>query len=231
MKTAVFRASKWAFHQVPPWLFRWRPFTIFAIQLPGPSGPASSADVRLAWATAREHSLLHELSNPTLVADHGNSRAAVAWKDDVPIGITWVANQSWCERELGLEFRLHDSDAWLFASHVLAAHRRQGVYSNLLRFVCRELKNQGKSRLLLGTTNGNTPSWAAHESAGAQAVGGMLAARVCSAVNLAKASGNVVNLSHGLRWGRNLCQFEISPSYRPGCRQPEKQPGSPRKEK
>lgn len=199
MRTTIFQIARRLFQSIPPWLLRWRPFTIFEIRLPGDDEPLDDeSSIRVDWVTRKQLPQLKQLSPPRLLDGWSpQSRAMAAWQGDDPIGITWLATGQFQESDLGVTFELDDDEVWLFASHVLTDHQRQGVYSRLLAFAVRELTAEGKHRVLLGTTRGNLPSRNAHEKMGAVAVGSMLAARVFAVFSIARSGGQVQRESKG----------------------------------
>ncbi|TWT87498.1 Acetyltransferase (GNAT) family protein [Pseudobythopirellula maris] len=199
---AVYRTAKRAVDALPAWALRLRPMRVCELPLgvnPTPVDPSSTAHPR--WIANRE-----ELDRLDGIADRVNldrwdgvtARAALAESPDgVPLGALWIATGRFEEPSLGLSFELAPTEAWLHSAHVLAEHRRRGVYRALLGFAGRSLAEEGLTRILLGVSRGNEPSRRAHERAGAAVVGDLFAARSCGLT--------VAALAGSLTAGRGGC--------------------------
>ena len=140
-------------------------------------GPVDASLVR--WADRSELSSLSHVASPNCIDawDGVTQRVAVAWRDGKPVGVAWIATDSFREDELGTIVWLLPSQAWLYAAHVLPHYRRQGIYRSLLGFVTTQLATESKRELLLGVTVGNQPSVRAHEEQGARTVGAVVLVR------------------------------------------------------
>ena len=209
----LFEWARWGFQRIPAWLFRWRPFTVYEIQLEMAKqcDVESNEDVAVRWASREDQSKCSSLSPPHLFERLGSGYAAlVAERDDEAVGIVWLATPSFVESELGVSFEYLASDVWLFAAHVLPKHRKTGVYSQLLLRAIDEYSANGFHRILFATTLGNVASQHAHEKFGAQSLGAITAARIGSWLSLARCSGEVDRLSAGLVFGRDgIVRFRI----------------------
>lgn len=169
------------FGKLPPWLLRWRPFRVYRIAIEPTTFSNHGVDQRFSirWGTRDDLASLSDLSTSECIGcwDGSSQRVAIAFFDELPVGVAWIASDTFAERELGLEIRLADAQAWLYAAHVHREYRRRGVYRSLLLYVISRLRDEGKQQLLLGATFANQPSILAHEQQGAIAIGSVVAAR------------------------------------------------------
>ena len=104
-------------------------------------------------------------------------RAAIAWFRDAntdteqPVGVAWIALDTFEETQLGLSLRLNPEQAWLHSGYVTPGWRKRGVYQALLRFILNSLQEQNADQMLLGVSIGNEASRKSHESVGAKPIG------------------------------------------------------------
>ena len=141
----------------------------------------TNATRAVRWLASREEGDgLREIADPVNIAAWNGvmRRAAVAYEAGEPIGVVWIATQTFDEAELGLRFHVRDDEAWLFAAVVDPEYRRQGIYRQLLDFIVAELTDADYKRILLGVSLGNTPSQKAHARQRAVEVGTIYAARI-----------------------------------------------------
>jgi len=196
----LYRVAKRLVHTMPPGLLRLRPFSVFEIRLPNAahfSRDDAAANVVIRWMENKsEADLLQNLANrENLALWNGTTRhAATAWQGDQPVGIAWIARETFEEPELGLRFRLRHDEVWLFAAVVVPELRRRGIYRNLLQFMCEEIASEGARRILLGVAAGNDPSRNAHLQQGAEPVGRLLAVK-CLGFSYCKAWGAIQRIS------------------------------------
>jgi GNAT superfamily N-acetyltransferase len=169
-------------------MLRVRPYSVFSIPLAGGEGDLPNRgdthcqDVGVRWleTNAERSALEHLVDNVNLATWNGTTRrVAVAWRTSEPIGVAWIAMESFDEPHLGLRFALARDDAWLHSAFVAPSWRKQGVYRGLLQYVTSSLQAEGCRRLLLGVTTGNEPSRRAHNAFGAAKIGRIVAARSC----------------------------------------------------
>lgn len=200
----LYRAAKWCVQRIPRRVLRFRPFGVYEIPLDRRDEEAvaaqslADASLQIDWIADRD-----ELAELTGLADEVNlqswngatRRVAVARTHDQPIGVAWIATESFAEPDLGLSYRLQPDDAWLFAAVVDPQHRRQGVYTALLRFLIDELADERKTRLLLGVATGNEASRAAHSRVGAVGLGAIFAA-ACLGFGFCFCRGKIRKRSH-----------------------------------
>ncbi|MGH2687700.1 MAG: GNAT family N-acetyltransferase [Actinomycetota bacterium] len=101
----------------------------------------------------------------------------------------WVSTGSGCIGELEREFRLAQSEAYVWDCFTIPEHRRLGLYSALLSHIARTLRLEGMARLWIGTARANTASIRGFEAAGFAAVLEVLYVRAGSVSCLASRSG------------------------------------------
>ncbi|NOZ39299.1 MAG: hypothetical protein GXP24_03630, partial [Planctomycetes bacterium] len=83
---------------------------------------------QVRWVRSRDEALrLGTLATvENIAAWNGTSRGAVTvWQEDQPVAVAWIATETFGEGELGLHYRLHDDEVWLFAAVVSPSLRRQ----------------------------------------------------------------------------------------------------------
>ena len=168
IKPLLYRSGKPLVKRLPAWLFRARPFGIFEIQLAKSSTNADRMveeehgfECQIEWiANQAEASGLRSVANPQTIAtfDAQSRRVVAAWLDGQIIGCAWIATNSFEEQDLGIRFQLQPTEVWLFAAVVGEPYRNQGVYRQLLQFLCEELSRTEVQRILLGVASGNEPS-------------------------------------------------------------------------
>lgn len=206
MRSLFFEWARWGFQRIPAWLFRWRPFTVYEIHLEStqPIDAEPNDDLRIRWVTATDHPKCDSLSPSHLFNRIGGGYSAlVAERGEEPVGIVWFSTAPFTETELGISFEFGPNDVWLFAAHVLAEHRKTGVYSRLLSHALNGYSQKNFHRILLATTHGNVASLRAHEKFGAMPLGTVTAARIGSTFSLASCSGRIKRLSASLAFGRD----------------------------
>ncbi len=198
-----FRTAQRSVQALPASLLRIRPFGVYEIRLPRSvtehSQPDADSPCLVRWIASQDEArCLSELATAENIADwDGTTRRAIAlWKNDLPVGVAWIAAESFAEEELGLHYRLAEDEVWLFASVVAPASRRQGHYRQLLEFLIAELSQDSSEvqRILLGVSVGNTPSQNAHARQGAQQLGTIFAAK-CLGLAFCKVGGQVQRIS------------------------------------
>lgn len=213
----LFRVAKSCVDSLPGWLLRFRPFGVYEIRFTdgtksppeGTNASDSSASVGISWVTDREQltKLADIAAEENLQSWDGTTRrVAIAWLEDCPVGAAWIATETFYEPDLGLSYRLHPDEAWLFAAVVKPEYRRQGIYSRLLQFLIDELADENLSRLLLGISTGNQASFAAHSKFGAQQIGSIFAAKGLG-FGCCRTSGKVQRHSLPITW---LQKFVVS---------------------
>ncbi len=219
--TPFYRAAKNVVRSLPAWLIRFRPFVVYEISF------THSPDVAATLESDSRASLPCEirwLEDASAVAALGplasqecrdawngsTRRVAAVWLGDQPIACTWVATQSFDERELGIRIELAPDEAWLHAAVVDFAHRGQGVYRQLLEFVLDELRRSGLRRLLLGVTIGNEPSRRVHATQGAMEVGRITAFRTLG-MAFSCCTGRIRNLPRIAQGDRAQIRFAVEP--------------------
>lgn len=186
----VYRCGKRLMEALPAWLFRFRPFRVYEIVLTNatdtmpsersPSNaPSATPNYEIRWILdAAEAAELRSVASAATISDCNftTRRAVGVWLDGRVIACAWLARGTFKEIELGLMFELQPNETWLYAAMVDPAHRRQGVYRQLLDFISRELKNDVE-RILLGVTFGNERSTRAHARQGSTELGTIICAR------------------------------------------------------
>ena len=208
MRSQLFEWARWIFQRIPPGLLRWRPFTVYEIEIEiaTSSCVAPDEDLCLHWATAEDQERCSALSPAELFRGLGSESgytALVAERAGQPIGIVWFSPSPFVETELGIGFDFGPNDVWLFAAHVHSQHRQSGVYTLLLSHAIREHLRNGKRRILLGTTHGNVASKRSHAKFAATPLGTVVAARIGSIVSWATCSGEIQRKSGLVALGRN----------------------------
>lgn len=206
-----FPLAKACVRAIPEWLLRFRPYGVFEIRVGRQQHqlrvPIDRGCRRIEWVgTLDDLHLLGDLidkKNATLW-DGDRCRAAAVWQNDVPVGVAWIAMHAFAEPELGIRFRLHADEVWLFASVVAPEWRRQGVYSDLLTFFNDELTRAGIRRVLCGISVGNSASLAAHRKAGAQQLGYVFAAKSLGVVCCRTGGAVKRTCSRAIAWRRPI---------------------------
>jgi L-amino acid N-acyltransferase YncA len=218
LQQVLYRVSKRVIDALPPWVMRVRPFHVLEIDLsetlPTEEPHNNLSIVETRWiATSQELASLASIADPTNLEKWNASthRVAVASRDSEPIGLVWISTPSFEEPQLGLVVELAPNDAWLHSAYVVPAHRRQGVYRELLEFVFPSLREEGFRRILLGVTSGNAASRRAHECVGATGIGRIIAARTLN-VSVTYSAGQVrCNSGRRTGLGRRV-QIRLDPS-------------------
>lgn len=188
--------------------------TLWELPLAGAHGPPIPARHETRWATpadidafasfghpAHQHAARFERGERGRVLSREGSIVAYVWfRDDVvPL-------------DDDFRMRLNRGDIWLADAKVLPAHRRQGLYGELLLPALRELRDQGFKRVLLAVDRLNRESSRAHARYGARPLGTMLHVRagatvfVRESVTLAAA-----NSPARARWIKRRRPVEIRP--------------------
>ena len=187
----AFDLGKRTLQRVPAGLFRCRPFGIYEVKLAAEADnkaslslrSTSSASLQVRWADSTTQvtdiAPLAAAENIRNLDAH-TRHVAVAWDGPQPVGLAWVATIDYVEADLGLRYQLAEDEAWLHSAYVDPRFRRQGVYQEMLRFICNDLAKLGYRRVLLGVSTGNRASQQAHAKAGARRIGYILAARSLS---------------------------------------------------
>ena len=118
-----FRTAQRSVQALPASLLRIRPFGVYEIRLPRcvteHSQPDANSPCQVRWIASQDEArCLGEIATAENIADwDGKTRRAIAlWKNDKPVGVAWIAAESFAEEELGLHYRLADDEVWLFAS-------------------------------------------------------------------------------------------------------------------
>lgn len=187
-RSLFYQVCKRTLDSIPQWMLRVRPYSVYSISLARDEGAKSKCsdtlcqDVVVRWLKpCAERSALEPIVDPANLTRWNGStrRAAVAWRSSEPIGVTWIATESFDEPPLGLQFTLARDDVWLHSAFVTPSWRNQGIYRSLMRYVTNSLQVEGYRRLLLGVTAGNEPSRRAHIAFGATKIGHIAAVRSC----------------------------------------------------
>jgi GNAT superfamily N-acetyltransferase len=160
------------------WL-RVRLFGVYSIE---PSGdPTCSNSSVVVREVARKAELGHAggLSPTPIIQswDGLTRRCVVAFLNGEPVGVLWLAQNTFDEEELGLRWELSADEWWIFAAHVRRDVRRQGIYRTLMQFTIRKAKSEKVSRILLAVTAGNTSARSTVDGVGGRMRGLMLALR------------------------------------------------------
>jgi ribosomal protein S18 acetylase RimI-like enzyme len=94
------------------------------------------------------------------------SRAFAGWEAGELVCYGWVSTGSECIGELATMLRLAPGHAYVWDCATLPAHRRRGLYTELLRVIVARLGAEGLLRLWIGASLSNGPSLRAFASAG-----------------------------------------------------------------
>ncbi len=221
LSSLLFRTVQRCVQALPSRLLRIRPFGVYQIRLKevrleevrlgpktnDPKQEVSGSPYQVRWvACAAEADRLSELATAeNIAAWNGTTRRAVAiWQKERPLGVAWVAAERFAEDELGLRYQLADDEVWLFAAVVAPDFRRQGLYKQLLEFLIERIASTETNRILLGISQGNSPSQKAHLQYGAKQVGTIFAAKSLGLV-VCKVGGQVLRISkQGWAWRRDV---------------------------
>lgn len=95
---------------------------------------------------------------PVLERLAGQRRCYGAWVAEALVAYGWVTFDEEGIGELGLRLRLAPGEAYIWDCATLPAYRGQRLYPALLRHICRELRNEGFQRVLIGADSDNFPS-------------------------------------------------------------------------
>ena len=130
---------------VPSWLFRFRHFVVYEMD---PQRLASVEDVRknhtdslinISWCETEQDVRTAEKLTYTSAAEVGDDfKIAQAKSDQQTAGALWAVRNSFTEDELGIKFDLRSKQIWLFAALIDSRFRRQGIYAQVLSFMCCE---------------------------------------------------------------------------------------------
>jgi len=82
----------------------------------------------------------------------------VAETDGKIVSYGWIAYNAEPLGDLGISFRLKPDDAYIYDCATRPDYRGRGYYPALLRFMCAELRRQGRRRVWIGTAPGNFTS-------------------------------------------------------------------------
>jgi GNAT superfamily N-acetyltransferase len=81
-------------------------------------------------------------------------RCFAAWKEAAAAGYGWVSSGPEWIGELGLEIRPPAGEAYVWNCVTLPPHRRQGIFRSLLIQVVATAREEGISRLWIGSVDG-----------------------------------------------------------------------------
>lgn len=140
---------------------------------------SSNPQVEVTWAETEQERVaarkLTRVQNDCLIKE---CRAAIArWEGEI-VGALWLAGKSFAEPDLGLSIQLEPRQSWLFSAFVHHEYRRQGIYTELLKFVLQQSRaNDPGVEILLAINPANRRSRIAHEASGLQLVARALVVR------------------------------------------------------
>ena len=128
---------------VPHWLFRFRRFVVYemdtarlAAEVSERKTPAD-APINVSWCETDDDIRAAEKLTYTSADSVGdNFKIAQAKSDQQLAGALWAVRNSFTEHELGIQFDLTPNQIWLFAALVDSQFRRQGIYAQVLSFMC-----------------------------------------------------------------------------------------------
>lgn len=161
---------------VPPWLFRFRRFVVYEMDVQRLTSVLKEnrtrADSRidLSWCKTEEDIRAAEKFTYTNADRVGaDFKIAQAKSDHQLAGALWAVRNNFTEDDLGIRYALKPEQIWLFAAFVDSQFRRQGIYAQVLSFMCSEGESElateatGPPRFLLCVNPHNIASNRVHQ--------------------------------------------------------------------
>ena len=130
---------------VPNWLFRFRRFVVYEMDAQRlgsmvdaiKSRTESSIDV--SWCETEEEIRAAEKLTYTNADQVGDEFKIVQARSGQQLaGALWAVRNSFTEDDLGIKYDLESNQVWLFAALVDSQFRRQGIYAQVLSYMCQE---------------------------------------------------------------------------------------------
>jgi len=180
---------------VPPWIFRYSKGAVFELDLdklialneqPGQDVGdglvakclVNAADRPSDQSEDSQRTRLREFTwNSAPLESTSNDFGYAIYDSDDPqklLGGVWVADDSFIEDNLGLNFVLSKDQAWLYCAFVDGEARGRGIYKKLLSVVAQDVEKRGYSQLLTVINPWNQVSTTVH---------GKRSKRICGSVS------------------------------------------------
>ncbi len=161
---------------VPLWLFRFRRFVVYEMDaqriaaLVDVNNSRTDASIVVSWCETEEDIRAAEKLTYTNADQIGDQFKIVQAKSDQQLAAAlWAVRNSYSENDLGIKYDLQSNQVWLFSALVDTRFRRQGIYGQVLRFICCEEKSKftteaaGAPQFLLCVNPHNIASNAVHK--------------------------------------------------------------------
>ena len=142
---------------VPKWLFRCRKFNVYQLgSRVERSTHTPLQETVVGWCDSdADTEAVEKLTYFNRSLSSGDLKACQARIGNDLAGGFWRATKQFDESELGIRYRLNENQAWLFAALVDTAHRRKGIYNEILRFILPALDEKGLTHQLVAVN----PPW------------------------------------------------------------------------